>query len=335
MSALAVAALLVGAAVLYEFVNGFHDGANIVCTIIASHAMGARGALVLAAAASFAGPFFMGGAVSQALGAETVRAEAVTVATAITAMATASIWNAVTWWLRIPVSSSHALVGGVVGAALAAAGPEAILLPGVGRIALWLFAAPLVAFAVAWVAMQWAYVLLAGATPRANIALSRAQLPTAVALAFTNGANDAHKTSAIVAMGLVALGYHAAFEVPAWALAVTAGALSLGTVVGGGRIVRTLASRFYRIRPLHAFTAQASSTATLLAANLAGGPVSSTQVTSLAIVGAGAAERPSKVRWTSLPEIVAAWLLTIPASAALAWPVHWLVEALLARGGGA
>jgi PiT family inorganic phosphate transporter len=335
MSALGVLALLVAAAVLYQFFNGFQDGANIVCTIIASHAMGARGALALAAAASFAGPFFMGGAVSQALGAETVRPEAVTVATAIAAMASASIWNLSAWWLRIPVSSSHALVGGVIGAALAASGGDAILAPGLARVALWLLAAPLLGFAAAWLAMHAAYALLANATPRANIALSRAQVPTAVALAFANGANDAHKAAAIVAMGMVAFAREGAFEVPAWTLAACAGAASAGTLVGGERIVRTLALRFYRMRPLHAFAAQASSAAALVAANLGGGPVSSTQVTSLAIVGAGAAERPSKVRWTALAEILVAWAVTIPASAALAWPVHWLVDALLASRGGA
>jgi PiT family inorganic phosphate transporter len=167
----------------------------------------------------------------------------------------------------------------------------------------------------------------------APIGCSRAPRCPRRSRSFANGANDAHKTSAIIALGLVAAGYQAAFEVPAWALAACAGALSAGTMVGGERIVRTLASRFYRIRPLHAFTAQAASAATLFAANLGGGPVSSTQVTSLAIVGAGAAERPSKVRWNALGDIVVAWLLTIPASAALAWPVHAVVQGLFARAG--
>lgn len=330
MTPFAIAALLVGAAVLYEFVNGFNDGANIVSTIIASGAMGARGALALAAGSSFAGPFFVGGALSTALGAETVRPEAVTIATAITAMATATIWDLATWLLRIPISSSHALVGALVGAALAGAGPDAILLPGLARIVAWLFIAPALAFAAGWLAMQAAYALLARATPRANVTLSRAQIPTAVVLAFANGANDAHKTGAVIAMGLVALGFvDQGFEVPAWTLAACAAALSLGTIAGGERIVRTLASRFYRIRPLHAFSAQVAAAATILGASVAGGPVSSTQVTSLAIVGAGAAERPSKVRWTALGDIGVAWALTIPASAALAWPVHLAVEALL------
>jgi PiT family inorganic phosphate transporter len=329
MTPFATAAVLIAAAMLYEFVNGFHDGANIVSTIIASHAMSARGALALAATASFAGPFFLGTAVSQTLGAETIRPEAATIAVAIAGMATAALWNLVTWWLRIPVSSSHALVGGVVGAAFAAAGPGAIVPSGLAVILVSLFAAPLVAYVAAYLVMQAAYALLRDATPRANIALSRAQIPTAVALAFANGANDAHKTGAIIGMGLVTLGFSAAFHVPWWVLALCAGALSAGTMAGGERIVRALASRFYRIRPLHGFASQAASAATILGISLAGGPVSSTQVASMAIVGAGAAERPLKVRWTALREIVVAWILTIPASALLAAPVHAGVEALL------
>lgn len=329
MTPFAVAVVLVGAAMLYEFVNGFHDGANIVSTIIASHAMSARGALALAAAASFAGPFFIGTAVSQTLGAGTIQPEAATSAVAIAGLATAALWNLVTWWLRIPVSSSHALVGGVIGAAFAAAGPGAIVPSGLVVILVSLFAAPLAAYVAAYLVMQAAYVLLRNATPRANLALSRAQIPTAVALAFANGANDAHKTGAIIGMGLVTLGFSAAFHVPWWVLALCAGSLSIGTMAGGERIVRTLASRFYRIRPLHGFAAQAASAATILGASIAGGPVSSTQIASMAIVGAGAAERPSKVRWTALREIVLAWLLTIPASALLAAPVHTGVEALL------
>jgi phosphate/sulfate permease/ABC-type spermidine/putrescine transport system permease subunit I len=303
----AILALLVAAAIAYEFVNGFHDGANIVSTIIASHAMGARGALALAAAASFAGPFGVGSAVGHMLGAGLVDATAVSVAVAVAALVAAVLWNLATWWLRIPVSSSHALVGALIGAALTAAGPRALHASGLATVAVSLFVAPLFAFAIALGVMHGAYALLRGATPRANVVLSRAQVGTAVALAYANGANDAHKTAGVIALGL-----------------------PFGTLAGGGRIVTTLGARFYRIRPLHGFAAQTASAAVLLGASIAGGPVSSTQVTSLAIVGAGAGERPSKVRWTALREIAVAWLVTIPASALLAAPIYLGVRALVA-----
>jgi PiT family inorganic phosphate transporter len=332
MGAVGAVWLLVAAAMLYEFVNGFHDGANIVSTVIASRAMSARGALLLAALAGFAGPFAVGGAVAATLGGETVQAGAVTIAVAVAALAAATLWNLATWWLRVPVSSSHALVGGLLGAAWAAAGAEALRPAGLVAIGIALFVTPLVAFAIALAVMHAAYFALRHATPRANVALSRAQVATAAALAFSNGANDAHKTAGIVGLGLLLAGATPTFSVPTWALAACAAAMAAGTLAGGERIVRTLGARFYRIRPLHGFASQAASAAVIFGANLAGGPVSSTQVTSMAIVGSGAAERPSKVRWMALRDIVVAWLVTIPAAALLAFPVYHAIERALGAG---
>ncbi|HET9470980.1 MAG TPA: inorganic phosphate transporter, partial [Usitatibacter sp.] len=179
-------------------------------------------------------------------------------------------------------------------------------------------------------ATRWA---LRNATPRANIALARAQVATAGALAFTNGANDAQKTVGVIALGLATLGFTRGFAVPWWAIALSAACLSLGTLLGGERLIRTLGARFYPIRPIDGFTAQLTSAAVILGASLAGGPVSSTQVVSMAIVGAGAAERPSKVRWAVLGEIGIAWLVTVPASALIAVPVYLSIAALLRAGG--
>jgi PiT family inorganic phosphate transporter len=333
MSPLNLLVLLIAAAVIYDFVNGFHDSANIVATMIASQAMSVRGALLLAAAGSMAGPFVFGVAVARTIGAEVLSAQAITIAVVLAALAAATIWNLATWFVGIPVSSTHALVGGLVGAGWSHGGPSAILGPGVVKVATALVLSPLLGFGVALAVMHLTLRLLRNATPRANLALSRAQIVTAAALALTNGANDAQKTVGVIALGLLLLGFSTTFTVPWWAIALSAGSLALGTIVGGERIVRTLGSRFYRVRPIHGFASQVSAASVILGASLAGGPVSSTQVVSLSIVGAGAAERRSKVRWALLGEIALAWLFTVPASALLAMPLHAGIAALLGRGG--
>ena len=328
---MALLAMLVAAAVIYDFVNGFQDSANIVATMIASNAMSARGALVLAAAGSFLGPFVFGVAVARTVGSEVVSPQAVTIAVALAALLAATLWNLTAWYFAVPVSSSHALLGGLVGAGWHAAGASAVSAAGVAKIALSLVVSPIAGFVAALAVMHLAYRALRHATPRANVFLSHAQVGSAAAMALANGANDAQKTVGIIAMGLLLLGFTATFTVPWWSIALSASTLALGMAAGGGRVARTLGTRFYRVRPIHGFASQTASAAVTLAASLAGGPVSSTQVMSLAIVGAGAAERRSKVRWALLGEIAVAWLLTFPAAALLAVPIHSALYALLQR----
>lgn len=333
-SPLALLMALIAAAVVYDFVNGFQDSANIVATMIASNAMSMRGALAVAAAGTLAGPFVVGTAVARTIGSEVLSPQAITISVAIAALAAATLWNLSAWYVSIPVSSSHALVGGLVGAGWHDAGPAAIQAAGIAKVAIALVISPVLGFVVALVLMHLTLWWLRDATPRANATLSRLQVATSAALALANGANDAQKTVGVIAMGLLVLGFTSTFTVPWWAIGLSASALALGTIAGGERVARTLGSRFYRVRPIHGFAAQASAAIVSLAASLLGGPVSSTQVVSLAIVGAGAAERRSKVRWALLGEIAIAWLLTVPASALLAVPLHAAVHALL-RGAGA
>ncbi|MGZ5071656.1 MAG: anion permease [Usitatibacter sp.] len=333
MSPLALLLVLIAAAVVYDFVNGFQDSANIVATMIASHAMSARGALLLASAGCLAGPFVVGIAVARTIGSEVLAPQVVTIAVAVAALGAATTWNLAAWYFGIPVSSSHALIGGLVGAGFSEGGTSAILGAGVAKVATALLISPLLGFVVALAVMHLTLWLLRDATPRANIVLSRTQVASAAALAVANGANDAQKTVGVIAMGLLLLGFTTTFTVPWWAIALSATSLALGTAVGGGRVARTLGSRFYRVRPIHGFVSQASSAIVMLGASLAGGPVSSTQVVSLSIVGAGAAERRSKVRWALLGEIAIAWVLTVPASALVAMPLHAGIGALLRRGG--
>ena len=333
MSSITLLVVLIAVALVFDFLNGFNDSANVVATIIASRAMSARGALTLAALANLAGPFLFGVAVAETIGAEVADPRTISIAVVLAALLAASLWDLATWYFGIPVSSSHALVGGIVGAAATGSGFAAIQTHGLWKIAIALLASPLVGFVMALAVMQVTLWLLRNATPRANLALSRAQLVTATALALSHGANDAQKTMGVIAMALLTLGFTPAFVVPWWVVVLSASAIALGTAVGGWRIIRTLGTRFYRIHPIHGFTSQLASTAVILAASLAGGPVSTTQVVSMAILGAGAAERKSKVRWAALNDIVVAWVLTLPATALLAAPIYYLIDWLLQHGG--
>jgi len=333
MSAITLLLAVIAVSLLFDFLNGFNDSANVAATIIASRAMSARGALTLAALANLAGPFLFGVAVAETIGAEVADPRTISIAVILAALLAASLWDLVTWYFGIPVSSSHALVGGIVGAAATGSGFAAIQAQGLWKIAIALLASPLLGFVVALLIMQATLWLLRDATPKANVMLSRAQVLTATALALSHGANDAQKTMGVIAMGLLTLGFTPAFVVPWWVVLLSASAIALGTAVGGWRIIRTLGTRFYRIHLIHGFTSQLASAAVVLGASLAGGPVSTTQVVSMSILGAGAAERKSQVRWTGLNDIVLAWALTLPATALLAIPLYYLIDSILRHGG--
>ena len=334
MSAIDLLLVLIAVALLFDFLNGFHDSANVVATIIASRAMSARGALTLAALANLAGPFLLGVAVAETVGAEVVHAQAVSIAVVLAALLAASLWDLATWYFGIPVSSSHALVGGIIGAAATGSGFAVIQAHGLWKVAIALIVSPLLGFVMALAIMQATLWRLRDATPRANVTLSRVQILTSTALALSHGANDAQKTMGVIAMGLLTLGFTPVFVVPWWVILLSASAIALGTAVGGWRIIRTLGTRFYRIHPIDGFTSQLASAVVILGASLAGGPVSTTQVVSMSILGAGAAERKSKVRWSALNDIVLAWVLTLPATALLAVPIYYLIESIMPRGGG-
>jgi inorganic phosphate transporter, PiT family len=334
MSAIALLLLLIAVALVFDFLNGFNDSANVVATLIASRAMSARGALTLAALANLAGPFLFGVAVAETVGAEVVQPQAVGIAVVLAALLAASTWDVVTWYFGIPVSSSHALIGGIIGAAATGSGFGVIQAHGLWKVAIALFVSPLLGFIAALAVMQVTLWLLRDATPRANVSLSRAQILTGTALALSHGTNDAQKTMGVISLGLLTLGFTHAFVVPWWVVMLCASAIGLGTAVGGWRIIRTLGTRFYRIHPIHGFTSQFASAAVIVGMSLAGGPVSTTQVVSMTILGAGAAERKSKVRWAVLYDIAIAWVLTLPATALLAAPIYYLVKLIPQSGGG-
>jgi PiT family inorganic phosphate transporter len=241
----------------------------------------------------------------------------ITVTVLYAALAGASLWSLFTWRLGIPSSSSHALVGGIMGAVLVGSGAAAIKLSGLLLIAAALFISPLIGFVAGAILMRLIVWLVRGATPRANLVFKMAQVPTAIVLSLSHGTNDGQKTMGVITLGLVILGYQSEFSVPFWVTLVTAAAIGIGTAAGGWRIIRTLGGRFYKIRPVHSFTSQLTSGIVVMVASLLGGPASATQVVSSSILGVGAAQRVSQVRWSVLKDIVIAWLLTVPASAGL------------------
>jgi inorganic phosphate transporter, PiT family len=321
--------IFIAIALLFDYLNGFHDSANVVATVIASRAMSPRMALGMTALANLVGPFLFGVAVATTIGNEVVTSQAVTIPVALAALVSAIIWNLLTWLLGIPSSSSHALLGGFMGAALAGYGLGVIQEEGLIKVLLGLFISPVLGALVGWVVMR--IVLKAGEklSPRVNIFFLRAQWLTAATLGLSHGTNDAQKTMGILTLGLVAFGVLPTFHVPIWVVAASASAIALGTAMGGWRLIKTMGAGFYRIRSTHAFSSQVAGTVVILGAALLGGPVSTTQVVSSTIVGAGAAERMSKVRWGTAMQIVIAWVLTIPATGLLGALGFWVLSQIL------
>ena len=320
--------ILVILAIGFDYLNGFHDSANIVATIISSRALSPRWALALTAVAEFCGPFLFGVAVAKTIGEGIVDPALVSMQVILAALGSAIVWNIFTWFFGIPSSSSHALIGGLIGAIATGVGWQALQAEGILKIFIALFLSPLLGLVVGYLVTRLVFFLARNAHPRINIFFRNAQVVTGIGLALSHGANDAQKTMGIITMGLVVSGSLTSFEVPLWVIAVSAGAIALGTATGGYRLIRTLGSKFYKIRPVHGFSTQLSAASVILGAALLGGPVSTTQVVSSAIAGVGAAERVNKVRWGVLGNIAVAWLFTIPATAGVSALLYLLIKAV-------
>src|SRR5215208_2338404 len=317
--------IVIALALVFDFLNGMRDASNIVATMISSRAFSPRTALGIAAVAEFLGPFLFGVVVAKTIGAEIVQADVLTLSVIASALVGAILWNLITWYFGIPGSSSHALIGGIVGAVIVGAGIDAIRFDGLNKVLIALFVIPLIGFVGGFFVTRLIYFSVRGASPRVNDFFKRGQWVTALVMAFGQGTNDAQKTMGIIALSLVIGGALPAFQVPLWVVAVSAAAIAIGTSLGGWRLIRTLGGKIYKIRPLHSFSAQLSSAGVILAASLFGVPVSASQVVSSAIIGVGSAERASKVRWSVAEEIILAWLITIPVSGLLAAGIYWLI----------
>jgi PiT family inorganic phosphate transporter len=317
---LALIIVFVSVALVFNFLNGFHDSSNIVATMISSRALPPRMALWMTAVAEFLAPFIFGVAVAKTIGEDIVAPGTVSIEVIFAALFSAILWDIITWLVGIPSSSSHALIGGIIGAVGVGAGLKAIQMGGLEKVLIALFISPIIGLLAGYLFTKLVFFLARGASPRINWFFKRSQIFTAVALAFSHGTNDAQKTMGIIALGLVTTGY-----LPTWVIALSASAISLGTAFGGWRLIRTLGGKFYKIRPVHGFSTQVTSASVILSAALLGGPVSTTQVVSSAIMGVGSAERVNKVRWGVAGNIALAWLLTIPSTALFAAGLYWLM----------
>jgi len=317
--------IVIGLALTFDFLNGVHDSSNIVATMIASRAFRPNTALGLTAVANFLGPFLFGVAVATTIGEEVAQSDALNLDVLIACLFGAIVWNLLTWFLGIPSSSSHALIGGMVGAVLAGAGVGAIKLHGLEKVVIALFTSPLLGFACGFLLTRLIYFLIRNATPNINEFFKRGQLVTALGMAFSHGTNDAQKTMGIITLSLLIGGYIDSFKVPMWVIALSAGAIALGTALGGWKLIRTLGGRFYKIRPIHSFSTQMTSSIVILGASILGLPVSTSQVVSSAIIGVGSSESFGKVRWSVAEEIVMAWFITIPASALVSAGLYWVI----------
>jgi len=321
--------IVVGAALAFDFTNGFHDTANAVATSISTRAMSPRLAVTLASLLNFAGAF-ISLEVAATIAKGIVTPAAVTETIVFAGLIGAITWNLITWYFGLPSSSSHALIGGVVGATFVAVGAGAIEGEGIlQKVVVPAFIAPLLAFVCAAIAITIAYRIVGRLRPGpVNRGYRLGQLVSGALFSLSHGTNDAQKTMGIITLALVAHGDISAdhFEVPTWVVVSAATAIALGTYSGGWRIIKTMGSRIIKMDPAQGFAAQGSGAAVVLSASHFGYPLSTTQVISGAVMGAGAAKRLSAVRWGVAGNIMLAWALTLPASALIGAATYGLTR---------
>jgi PiT family inorganic phosphate transporter len=311
----------------FDFTNGFHDTANAVATSVSTRALSPRMAVLIAAVANLAGAFVTT-AVAKKVGKGIIDPNLATTKTVLAAVIGAIAWNLITWWRGLPSSSSHALIGGLVGAGLVQSGWKGVEWHGLAHnVAIPAVIAPALAFASAFVLLLLIYWLLVWITPGlANRTFRLGQLGSGTWMAFTHGANDAQKTMGVITLALVASGHQARFDhIPTWVIVAAGLAIGAGTYVGGWRIMRTLGQRVFSMEPASGFAAQTTAGATIYLATHFGYPLSTTHVISGSVMGAGATKRLSAVRWGVAGNIVFAWLLTIPAAGLVAAACYWPV----------
>ena len=315
-------ALIVLLALAFDYINGFHDTANAIATVVSTGVLSARKAILMAAFLNFGGAL-LGTQVATTIAKGIADGQFVVPAVIVAALLAAIVWNLITWWFGIPSSSSHALVGGLSGAVVAQAGLGALHTTKLKEVATFLIISPVVGFFIAMVIiilLLWVCRRTAG--HRVNIAFRKLQLVSAGAMAFTHGTNDAQKAMGIIALALITYGkleaHGAKVNVPIWVKLACATAMGLGTMSGGWKIIKTMGSKIVKLRPIHGFAAETSAAIVLFTTAHLGIPVSTTHVISGAIMGVGASMNVSAVRWGVAGNILVAWVLTIPISALLA-----------------
>jgi len=322
-----VIALLVAMALIFDFMNGFHDAANSIATVVSTGVLKPGQAVVFAAFFNLAAVFVFHLGVAATVGKGIAHPDVVDVNVVFGALSGAITWNLITWYYGIPSSSSHALVGGIVGAVIAKAGTGALVASGIWRTVLFIFVSPLLGFVLGSLMMVLVAWICRKATPsRVDRWFRRLQLVSAGAYSLGHGGNDAQKTIGIIWMLLIATGYGAATDAapPTWTIVCCYAAIAFGTMFGGWRIVKTMGQKITKLKPVGGFCAETGGALTLFMATILGVPVSTTHTITGAIVGVGSTQRASAVRWGVAGNIVWAWILTIPAAAFVAAIGYWV-----------
>jgi PiT family inorganic phosphate transporter len=335
MSTLSLVVLIIGIALIFDFINGFHDAANSIATVVATRVLSPLQAVVWAAFFNFVAAFTFGTAVAGTVGKGFVDLSIVTPYVVLAGVIGAIIWDLITWWLGLPTSSSHALIGGYAGASLA----RAALVYGFGDsfrgliVGSWpstlafIVLSPLIGLVLAYTLMVIVYWLFQKSTPaKMDAYFRKLQLVSAAAFSFAHGSNDAQKTMGIIAAVLFAAKYLPTLRVPVWVIFSAHAAIGLGTLSGGWRIVRTMGGRITRLKPRGGFCAETAAALSIFFPTFLGLPVSTTHAIAGSIAGVGAFHRVKAVRWGIARNIVWAWVLTIPAAAVIAWAAFLLIR---------
>jgi len=320
---------IIALALLFDFINGFHDAANSIATVVSTRVLSPHAAVAWAAFFNFVAFLVFGAHVAKTIGKGVVDPAIVTPAVILAGLIGAIVWNLLTWWWGLPSSSSHALVGGYAGAALAKAGPSGVIASGVTKVAWFIVLSPLIGMALGFIMMWLMLWLNQHSTPtRVDRLFRRLQLVSAAAFSLGHGGNDAQKTMGIITALLFSTGYLTGeFKVPLWVVLSAQAAMGLGTMAGGWRIVRTMGMKITKLRPIGGFCAETAGAATLFTVTALGIPVSTTHTITGAIVGVGSTRRLSAVKWGVAGRIIWAWLFTIPAACLISGLSYFILKA--------
>ena len=316
-------------ALAFDFINGFHDTANAIATSVSTRALQPNHAIIMAAVLNFLGAMVSTG-VAKTIGGDIVSSASIVDEKIImSALIGAITWNLLTWWLGIPSSSSHALVGGLIGAVLISIGAEGLNFGGIGKIIVSLIASPCIAIVTGVIIMNILFRMFEKSNPHAvNDKFRKLQVISAATMAFSHGSNDAQKSMGIITLALFSVGMISEFEVPTYVKILCALAMAIGTATGGWRIIKTIGGKIFKLEPPSGFAADLNSSIVVLGATLLHLPVSTTHVVSGSIMGVGTAKRVNAVRWGVAQQMVKAWIMTIPITAAIGAGAFSLVESL-------
>ncbi|MGA3279736.1 MAG: inorganic phosphate transporter [Smithella sp.] len=328
LDSMAFVVFLIIAALIFDFLNGFHDSANSISTVVSTRVLSPQYAVIWAAFFNFAAVFFVGTAVANTIGKGIVHIDIVDNLVILSALGGAIIWDIATWYYGLPSSSSHALIGGLIGAAVSKAGTSTLIWTGITKTTIFIVVSPAIGMVLGFAFM----VLVMNLSHHSNMAKSdklfrKLQLFSAAVYSLAHGMNDAQKTMGIIAMALFSKGLLGkTFHIPLWVIIACYTMISLGTMFGGWRIVKTMGTKITKLRPMGGFSAEAAAACSIIGASVAGIPVSTTHTITGAIVGVGSTKRLSAVRWGVAGNIIWAWILTIPVSATISAAIYFSIK---------